>query len=101
MFRMAALVDYLEIRLMAAHDADQHVCLVLFTKVSAETALSVANCFHISSCGRWGILIAFMNNDSMSFILCKLRPNQPPISATLSVGNVKQHKTGGLLDGRC
>ncbi len=47
MFGMAALVDDLEIRLMAGYDADQHVCFVLFAEVSTETALSVTNRFHL------------------------------------------------------
>jgi hypothetical protein len=52
MFWVPALVDDLEVRLMAAHNADQNVCLVLFPEVSTETALSVPNCFHILT--SWG-----------------------------------------------
>ena len=47
MFGVPAFVNDLEVRFMAAHDADQHVCLVLFPEVSTETALSILNCFHI------------------------------------------------------
>jgi hypothetical protein len=82
MLRVAALIHYFEIRLVAGHDAYQYVRLVVFAKVAAETALSVANRFHVSSYGRWGMLIAFRDNLNMSFILCKLRPNEAQISAT-------------------
>jgi hypothetical protein len=47
MFWVPAFIYNLEVRFMAAHDADQHVCLVLFPEVSTETALSTMNCFHI------------------------------------------------------
>lgn len=47
--RMTTFVEDLEVRLMAAHDADQYVCLVLLPEVITETALSVLNCFHIVS----------------------------------------------------
>ena len=32
MFWVPTFVDNLEVRFMAAHDADQHVCLVLFPR---------------------------------------------------------------------
>jgi hypothetical protein len=42
-----AFVDDLEVRFMAAHNANQNVCLVLFTEVSTKAALSILNRFHI------------------------------------------------------
>jgi hypothetical protein len=42
-----AFVDNLEIGFMAADNADQNVCLVLFPEVSTETALPIPDCFHI------------------------------------------------------
>jgi hypothetical protein len=52
MFRMAAFVYDLEVGLMAAPNADQHVCLLMvFTEVTTETALSILNRFHVlTSC---------------------------------------------------
>jgi hypothetical protein len=81
MFWVPAFVDDLEVRFMAAHDADQNVCLVLLAKVSTETALSMPNCFHINL----PCLTAFKNHSSMSFVVCKLRLIQAQISATNSV----------------
>jgi hypothetical protein len=68
--RMPAFVHDLEVCLMAANDADQHVCLMLFPELSTETALSILNCFHLLILPRPDRL---QNNSSMSFVLCKLR----------------------------
>ena len=78
---------------MAAHNADQDVCLVLFPEVSTETALSILNCFHIltSYC-----LTALNNHGSMSFVLRKLRLIWPQISTTDFVLNVKPQKIEDL-----
>ena len=93
MFWVPAFIDNLEVRFMAAHDADQHVCLVLFPEVSTETALSTMNCFHILT-----LLYptAFKNHSSMSFVVCKLRLIWPQISTTDFVLNVKPQKREDL-----
>lgn len=43
---MTALIEDLEICLVAANDADEYVRLVSFAEVVAKTALTVLNCFH-------------------------------------------------------
>ena len=47
MLRMAAFIHDLEVGLVGSPDADQHIrLLVVFSEVTAETALSILNCFH-------------------------------------------------------
>src|ERR1700753_2347811 len=82
---MSTFIDNFEIRLMSGHDADQHICLVLFPEVSTETALSAANCFHVLPPAHLRILIDFHSHDSLLFQSRKLRPLWTDIFATHSV----------------
>lgn len=45
-FWMAALIEHLEVRLVASHDTHKHVGLVMFAEVRAKTALTVLNRLH-------------------------------------------------------
>jgi hypothetical protein len=78
---------------MAANNADQYVCLVLFTEVSTKAALSILNRFHIL---HLLCLTTFRNHSSMPSVLCKLRLIWAQISTTESVVNVKPQKIEGL-----
>jgi hypothetical protein len=69
MFWVPAFVDDLEIRFMAAHDADQNVRFVLLAEVSTETTLSIPNCFHILA----SVCDCLEDHSSMSLLVCKLR----------------------------
>jgi len=61
---------------MAANDADQNVCLVLFPEVSTKAALPIPYCFHIL---HLLCLTTFRNHTSMPSVLCKLRLMGPDI----------------------
>ena len=70
MFGVPAFVDDLEVRLMAAHNADQNVCLVLFPEVSTRDRTVHSELFP------YPYLLcptAFNNHSSMSLVLRKLR----------------------------
>ena len=90
---MSAFVDHLEVRFMAANDADQNVCLVLFPEVSTKAALPIPYCFHILHLLR---LTTFRNHSSMPSVLCKWRLIWAQISTTQIVVNVKPQKIEGL-----
>jgi hypothetical protein len=79
MLGMSALVDYFQVGLMAAADADENVGLVMFAEVSTETALSSLNRFHVLDppiALRWGMLPTLPDYSSMTIPICKLRLNK-------------------------
>lgn len=45
--RMAAFVDYLQVRQMTGHDAHECIGFVMLTEVCTKTALTVLNRFHL------------------------------------------------------
>src|ERR1700761_1779424 len=88
MFGMTAFIDDLEVCLVAAAEADQNVCFVVFTEVRTKTALSTLNGFHdlfLLWIAVGEILPTLLEHTSMSFAVCKLRLHQSSKLRTVSV----------------